>query len=61
MVQYICKICLKEFKQKIDYIRHINRKYKCKEIRNPIPLLGGISQNKDNIENNNTCKFCKFM
>jgi len=31
MVQYICKICLKEFKEKIDYTRHLNRKYKCKE------------------------------
>jgi len=59
MVQYNCKICLKEFKQKIDYARHINRKYKCKKVSNSIPLFGELSQNEDTIENNNTCKFCK--
>jgi uncharacterized C2H2 Zn-finger protein len=29
MVLYTCDICIKEFKQKIDYERHKNRKIKC--------------------------------
>ena len=38
----ICKRCKKKFKQKIDYIRHINRKNPCK-IK--------IDQKNDNIHN----------
>jgi type I restriction-modification system DNA methylase subunit/restriction endonuclease S subunit len=29
MVEYICNKCNTEFKQKIDYTRHINKKYPC--------------------------------
>ena len=65
MVQYICKICLKEFKQKIDYARHINRKYKCKEINisnlsraKTSTIVPKTGTNTIEIEINNTCTFC---
>jgi len=29
MVLYICDLCSKEFNRKGDYVKHINRKYKC--------------------------------
>ena len=29
MKEYICDKCNKEFDQKIDYTRHINKKYPC--------------------------------
>ena len=58
MVQYICKICLKEFRQKIDYTRHINRKYKCKEINISNLSRAKTGTNTIEIEINNTCTFC---
>ena len=30
MPNYTCKTCNKNFKQKTDYTRHLNRKYPCK-------------------------------
>jgi len=32
MVVYKCDRCCKNFKQKIDYIRHLKRKYPCKKV-----------------------------
>lgn len=34
MVLYRCQRCLKEFSKKCDYIRHMNRKYKCQDTKN---------------------------
>ena len=56
MVIHICDNCNKSFNQKIDYIRHINRKYKCqisssKIVQNgtPVPNCAKIAQ---------SCNFC---
>ena len=32
MVKYTCKLCLKEFRQKVDYTRHTNKKNACVSI-----------------------------
>ena len=65
MVQYSCSICNKSFKQKIDYTRHLNRKYICKkkEIDNNkraenSTVVPNPAHNKTNIENKNTCEYC---
>jgi uncharacterized C2H2 Zn-finger protein len=42
MKTYECDNCLKVFKQKIDYTRHLNRKYPCKKV---------IDESKNGIEN----------
>ena len=42
MKTYECENCLKVFKQKIDYTRHLNRKYPCKKV---------IDESKNGIEN----------
>ena len=55
MVLYKCENCLKEFKQKGHYMRHLNRKYPCKEKRLNIPNKGCPSQNKDK---QYFCEFC---
>jgi uncharacterized C2H2 Zn-finger protein len=34
MPSYVCNICNKPFTMKTDYIRHINKKYKCKLLNN---------------------------
>ena len=65
MSNFKCTICLKNFNRKSNYIRHINRKYKCKEINinnssraktgTIVPKPG---TNTIEIEINNTCTFC---
>ena len=59
MVSYKCDTCKKEFKQKCDYDRHINRKNKCIPVVNP-------KQQKMNIPESNRpplkqyqCQNCK--
>ena len=42
MVVYKCDNCFKDFNHKGNYLHHINRKNKCKQIQSNIPQLGSI-------------------
>ena len=55
MSNYNCKLCFKGFKQKCDFVKHINRKTPCSKIKEEI-----INDNKDDIivENPNACCYC---
>jgi len=55
MVLYHCENCLKEFKQKGHYMRHLNRKYPCKNNRILSHIVDDPSQKWDG---NNICKYC---
>ena len=67
MVTYICDLCEKVFNHKSTYLRHINRKNKCKpKTKNNVKNENGIiySQNGINIPkmeyyNSTICIYCK--
>ena len=67
MVIYICKNCNKEFDHKSTYIRHINRKHKCKEnVDNNENIvnysLSGTGFPKQEYEKiNNRCDYCQHV
>lgn len=51
MVSYQCERCLKTFKQKNDFERHCNRKFKCKEVEKT-DIIQSPFQNGKNIFQN---------
>ena len=55
MVLYHCENCLKEFKQKGHYMRHLNRKYPCKNNR---ILSHNVDDPSQKWDGNNICKYC---
>ena len=57
MKTYECEKCLKQFRQKIDYTRHLNRKFPCKKL----PQFAEFGKNLPILANNNpenACEFC---
>jgi hypothetical protein len=56
MVLYTCDICCKEYKNKSDYIRHINRKYKC--VKNSTNQIQN-ENNKLKLNLSVNCNICK--
>ena len=63
MVNYKCDNCNKEFKQKCDYVRHINRKNKCISVLAPIDSrkapIDSSKTLKDSPVRQNQCQNCK--
>ena len=66
MVTYICEKCGNIYNKKIDYTRHINRKFSCdkKEIKQNIESLqinSQVNQNSSqNKKKNHICCYCKY-
>jgi hypothetical protein len=66
MVNYQCKKCYKMFKQKVDYIRHENRKNPCIKVIEPNrtnlnqsePTKNEQDCTQHNNQVKNKCKFC---
>lgn len=60
MVIYKCERCLKEFKQKGHYMRHINRKFLCEKVNNQLEYYStdGINIPKMEYSTENKCEYC---
>ena len=55
MPNYKCERCLKEFGQKCEYTRHINKKFPCKEIAPDCSKITPKCSEKESII---ACKYC---
>ena len=59
LAKFICKLCKKDFKQKSDYNKHINKKSPCVSIQEIQNLTQTITINNDNKTNLTTIfKYC---